>query len=463
MQPIITLVGRPNVGKSTLFNYLTKTRNALVADYPGLTRDRQYGAGRIEGRDFIVIDTGGFSDERVAIDQMMQQQTLIAVQEADVVVILVDGRAGLTAADASIARQLRIYGKPIHLAVNKIDGVDPDQACADFYSLGFGELCPIAAATGRGVKKLMAGMLAKLSTSETDGLHTFDNEQGIRIAFVGRPNVGKSTLINRLIGEERLLTYDQPGTTRDSVAVPFEEEGRAYTLIDTAGVRRRSRIQDTVEKFSVVKSLRAIDAAHVVIVVLDAREGISEQDASLLGLVLDAGRAVVVAINKWDGLTKEETLRVRRQLELRLPFLDFAERHMISALHGTGLGKLLRAVRRAYRSTMRRIPTAQLTRLLELAVHEHQPPMVRGRRIKLRYAHQGGVNPPRIVIHGNQTERVPGTYRRYLINFFRDALKLMGTPVQLEFKTGENPYVGRRNILSPRQKRSRKRLMKHVK
>ena len=460
MQPIITLVGRHNVGKSTLFNYLTRTRNALVADYPGLTRDRQYGAGRIKGKDFIVVDTGGFSAEQGAVDKMMQQQTLIAVREADVVVMLVDGRAGLTAADVSVARQLRVYGKPIHIAVNKTDGLDPEQACADFYTLGFDKLYPIAATTGRGVKTLMGSVLANSAAPDSDGLNAFDNEQGIRIAFIGRPNVGKSTLINRLIGEERLLTYDQPGTTRDSVAVPFEKEGHAYTLIDTAGVRRRGRIQEPVEKFSVIKSLRAIDASHVVIVVLDAREGVSEQDASLLGLVLDAGRAVVVAINKWDGLATENRERVRRQLDLRLPFLGFAERHTISALHGTGVGKLLRAVQRAHHSAMRDIPTAQLTRLLELAVHEHPPPLVRGRRIKLRYAHQGGVNPPRIVIHGNQTERVPSNYRRYLINYFRAALKLTGTPVRLEFKTGENPYMGRRNILSPRQQRKRKRLVR---
>ena len=280
---------------------------------------------------------------------------------------------------------------------------------------------------------------------------------------MGRPNVGKSTLINRLIGEERLLTLDRPGTTRDSVAVPFKKNEQAYVLVDTAGVRRRSRIQDKVEKYSVLKTLRAIDAADVVIVLLDAREGISEQDATLLGLVLNAGRAVVVAINKWDGLRREEAMRVRRQLDLRLPFLEFAERYTISALHGTGLDKLLRAVQRAYRAAMRTIPTAQLTRLLELAVYEHPPPMVRGRRIKLRYAHQGGINPTRIVIHGNQTEHVPGAYRRYLVNYFREACKLIGTPLRLEFKTGENPYVGRRNTLSPRQKRKRKRLIKHVK
>ena len=463
MQAIIALVGRPNVGKSTLFNYLTNTRNALVADYPGLTRDRQYGTGRFEGRDFIVIDTGGYSDAREEIDQMVLQHTFTAVQEADVVVMLVDGRVGLSAADVNIAQQLRVYGKPVHLAVNKIDGADPDQACAEFFSLGFDELSPIAAMTGRGVNKLMQGVLANVSASDSNLSNVLGNEHAIRIAFVGRPNVGKSTLINRLIGEQRLLTLDRPGTTRDSVAVPFQKYEHTYVLIDTAGVRRRSRIQDKVEKYSVLKTLRAIDAADVVIVLLDAHEGITEQDATLVGLVLNAGRAVVVAINKWDGLSREEAMRVRRQLDLRLPFLEFAERYTISALHGTGIDKLLQAVQRAYRSAMRTIPTAQLTRLLELAVYEHPPPMVRGRRIKLRYAHQGGINPTRIVIHGNQTEHVPGAYRRYLVNYFRAACKLIGTPLRLEFKTGENPYAGRRNTLSPRQKRKRKRLIKHVK
>ncbi len=463
MNPVITLVGRPNVGKSTLFNHLTRTRDALVADFPGLTRDRKYGIGQVGQRDYIIVDTGGLIDSRDSIDTTMAEQTRFALTEADAIVLLVDGREGLTAADETIAQELRTYNKPTFLAVNKVDGLDPDQACAEFYGLGFANLHPIAAAHGRGVAALAQDILETLPgvtrATENQSIST----GGIRIAFIGRPNVGKSTLINRLVGTDRLLTYDRPGTTRDSVEVPFAKDGQDYVLIDTAGVRRRSRVKDVIEKFSVIKSLQAINAAHVVIMVLDARQGIADQDASLLGLVMETGRAVVLAVNKWDGLTQEHKSRVKQVLDLKLPFLDFAERHMISALHGTGLGNLMRAVHKAFGSAMIKVSTAELTRLLEIAVRTHQPPLVRGRRIKLRYAHQGGSNPMCIVIHGNQTRHIPGDYRRYLVNTFRQHLGLTGAQIRLEFKTGENPYSHLRNTLTPRQVRKRKRLRRFVK
>ncbi len=464
MLPVIALVGRPNVGKSTLFNRLTRSRDALVADLPGLTRDRQYGTGRVGPKPYIVVDTGGLSGEEQGIDAHMARQTLLALEEADRVLFMVDGRSGVSAADEIIAGDLRRLAKPVHLVVNKTDGVDADQARADFYSLGLGEPVAIAAAHGRGVNRLMDQVLGALETSpagEPGGMEDEDGER-IRVAVIGRPNVGKSTLINRILGEERVVAFDQPGTTRDSVFIPFERDGQAYTLIDTAGVRRRGRIREAVEKFSVIKTLQAIEQSHVVIMVLDARQGIGDQDAGLLGHVLESGRSLVLAVNKWDGLSQDERHAVRKQLEIKLPFLEFAERHFISALHGTGVGDLYDAVQTAYQSAMSHFSTPDLTRLLESALEAHQPPLVRGRRIKLRYAHQGGRNPPVIVIHGNQTERVPNTYQRYLANHFRKALRLVGTPLRIEFRTGENPYAGRRNSLTGRQIKRRRRLMKHV-
>jgi len=463
MKPVITLVGRPNVGKSTLFNQLTRTRDALVADFPGLTRDRRYGIGRVGNADYLVVDTGGLSGRKESIQGRMAQQTHIALRESDIVLIIVDGRDGLTAADELIAADLRIYGKPIVLVVNKTEGLDPQQACAEFHSLGISVPYPVSAAHGRGVSHLMEHVLSLIPGAGCVAEEVSEQQHAIRIAFVGRPNVGKSTLVNRLIGEERLLTFDQPGTTRDSIEVPFERNGQDYVLVDTAGVRRRSRVKGTVEKFSVVKSLQAIMSAHVVILVLDARQGISDQDVALLGLIVDAGRAVVLVVNKWDGLNDAQRSQVRRDMERRLSFLNFAERHMISALHGSGVGKLMAAVQRAYHSAMLQVTTAELTRLLEQAVRAHQPPLIRGRRIKLRYAHQGGQNPPRFIIHGNQTEHVPAAYKRYLMNFIIEALHLRGTPVRLEFKTGKNPYAGRRNKLTPRQQRKRQRMLRHVK
>jgi GTPase len=464
MIPVIALVGRPNVGKSTLFNRLTRTQDALVAALPGLTRDRKYGDGRIGDRSFIVVDTGGLAAGDEALDGLMERQAWQAIGEADLVFFLVDAREGLTVTDEIIAAALRRRGKPLLLVVNKIDGLDADSTLGDFHRLGLGEPQPVSATHGRGVERLISTALARLPSPADDTVAAIEAEDAsVRVAVVGRPNVGKSTLINRMLGEERVLANDQPGTTRDSIFIPFERDGVAYTLIDTAGVRRRARVTEAVEKFSIIKTLQAIDAAHVVILVLDARAGIGEQDATLAGYIAEKGRALVLAVNKWDGLAPHERRVVKDQLDRKLPFLGFAAVRNISALHGTGVGELYALVCRAHASAMRELPTPQLTEILEQAVTAHQPPLVRGRRIKLRYAHQGGRNPPRIVIHGNLTESVPENYRRYLENAFRAAFKLTGTPVRIEFRTGGNPYQGRRNPPTPRQISRRRRLMRHVK
>lgn len=459
MIPVIALVGRPNVGKSTLFNYLTRTRDALVADYPGLTRDRKYGQGKIGGLAYLVVDTGGLSGENVEIDELMAQQTRLAIEEADVVVLMVDARSGVTAHDHIITRELRQLQKPVTLVVNKVDGIDADTAVSDFYELGIGEPLAIAAARGRGVTQMMQAVLEKIPEAD-EPIARRDTEDRIKVAILGRPNVGKSTLVNRLIGEQRVLAYDMPGTTRDSIYIPFEKNGQAYTLIDTAGVRRRSKVHEAIEKFSVIKALQAIEEAHVVIVVLDAQLEISDQDATLLGFVLDRGRALLLAVNKWDGLQEEQKEKIKHELDYKLTFLDFADVHFISALHGTGIGHLFDSVKKAYQSATRRLPTPKLTEILQRAVEEHQPPLVKGRRIKLRYAHQGGRNPPVIVIHGNQVKSTPEAYRRYLVNTFRKRLKLIGTPVRIEFKEGSNPYAGKKsnkNPYSPKTDRNKAR------
>jgi GTP-binding protein len=465
MLPVIALIGRPNVGKSTLFNRLTRSRDALVADYPGLTRDRKYGFGKLGPVPYLVIDTGGVAGGEEGIQEAMVEQTIRALQEADIAVIMVDGRSGLTAADEHVAELARRHAKKTWLAVNKSEGLDPAIASSEFHALGMGDPIAVSATHGDRIGALMDEMLSDyvIDEPEEETPDEEDEDRELRIAVVGRPNVGKSTLINRILGEDRLVVFDQPGTTRDSVAVPFERNDRKYVLIDTAGIRRKARVHETIEKFSIVKALQAIEQAEVVISVLDAQEGVTEQDVSLLGLVLERGRALVVVTNKWDGLSADKRKKVRDDLERRLPFLDFAERITISALHGTAVGDLLPAVERAYKAAMRNMSTTELTRELEAAVIAHPTPLVRGRRVKLRYAHQGGRNPPVIVIHGNQTERLPESYRRYLINRFRKVFKLKGTPVRLAFKKGKNPFEGRRNTLTPRQERKRKRLMKRVK
>ena len=466
MLPVIALIGRPNVGKSTLFNRLTRSRDALVADYSGLTRDRKYGFGKLGPIPYLVIDTGGVAGGEEGIDEVTVEQSVRALREADVAIIMVDGRSGLTAADQHVAELARKHAKRTWLAVNKTEGLDSAIVNSEFHALGLGEPIAVSAAHGDRVSALMDEVLESFEQPDTqvdEDEDVSDEDRELRIAIIGRPNVGKSTLANRILGEERLVVFDQPGTTRDSVSVPFERNDRKYVLIDTAGIRRKARVHEAIEKFSIVKALQAIEQAEVVISVLDAQEGVTEQDVSLLGLVMERGRALVVVTNKWDGLAADQRKKVRDDLDRRLPFLDFAERITISALHGTAVGDLLPAVERAFAAAMRDMSTADLTRELEAAVIAHAPPLVRGRRIKLRYAHQGGRNPPVIVIHGNQTEKLPEAYRRYLINRFRKAFKLKGTPVRLAFKKGKNPFEGRRNVLTPRQERKRKRLMKKVK
>jgi GTP-binding protein len=455
MLPVIALIGRPNVGKSTLFNFLTRSRDALVADVPGLTRDRKYGFGKVGPRPYVVVDTGGLDGDREGVKGPMARQTLKAVEESDAALFMVDGRAGLTDADQAVAEQLRRMGKKLYLVVNKTEGMRTEIVTAEFHAMGLGQPLAIASSHGDGVAALMHTVLDPLPP-DTDT----DTDAGLRIhvAVIGRPNVGKSTLINRLLGEERLVTFDQPGTTRDSIFVPFERDDRLYTLIDTAGVRRRARVENMIEKFSIVKTLQAIEKAHVVIAVLDASEGITEQDATLLGLALESGRALVLAVNKWDGLDGDQRAHVRRTLDLKLPFLDFARLHFISALHGSGVGDVMVSVNKAYRAAMREMGTSELTRVMEAAVMQHQPPMVAGRRIRLRYAHQGGKNPPVIVVHGNQTERVPDDYRRYLAGVFREAFELQGTPVRVEMRTGGNPYdKDRKKTTTPKQAMVQKR------
>lgn len=443
MLPVIALVGRPNVGKSTLFNVLTATRDAIVADIPGLTRDRQYGFGRVGPVPYIVIDTGGLVENPTGIETQMREQTERAVEEADRLIFVVDAREGLTPADHFVLRELRRSGKPVTLTLNKGEGLDLDFVAVDFHALGLGEPQLVSAAHGRGCEELMERVLAGLEAQSV----TEDPSAGaVRIAIIGRPNVGKSTLVNRLLGEERVIASDMPGTTRDSILVPFRRDERDFVLIDTAGVRRRSKIETVVERASVAKTLQAIDEAHVVVMVLDAHDTVAEQDASVLGLALERGRALIIAINKWDGIPPDQRESIHRQLALKLDFVPFAPLHFISARHGTGVGEVVQSVVRAYEAAMREMPTRELTRTLEHALTVHQPPLVHGRRIKLRYAHQGGRNPPRIVVHGNQTASVPDAYTRYLANVFRKKYDLFATPVVIEYRTDKNPYVKERRV-----------------
>lgn len=454
--PVIALVGRPNVGKSTLFNRLTRSRDALVADFAGLTRDRKYGEGEMHGKRFMVIDTGGISGDEEGIDSVMAGQSLQAMDEADVVLFVVDSRAGLTPADRIIAQHLRSKGRKALLVANKIDGVNPDMAMAEFYELGFETVFPTTATHGRGVRSMMEEVLAPFEEPIPDTEQ--EDQHGIKIAVVGRPNVGKSTLVNRLLGEDRVVVFDMPGTTRDSVYIDYERHGKRYTLIDTAGIRRRKNVKLAVEKFSIVKTLQAIEDSNVAVLLVDASEGLVDQDLHMMGHVIDAGRALVVAVNKWDGLEQEQKDYVKNELERRLRFADFADIHFISALHGSGVGNLYKSIEQAYKSATDKLSTSYLTRLLEDAVAQHQPPMVNGRRIKLRYAHSGGSNPPIVVIHGNQTSQVPNNYVRYLEKTFRQALDLHGTPIRIEFKGGENPYAN--TASSDREAAKKRRLQK---
>jgi len=450
---VIALVGRPNVGKSTLFNVLTKSRDALVADYPGLTRDRKYGRFQYRSTGFIIIDTGGLSGESEELDSHMEKQTRLAVEESDIILFLVDARDGLTPADEVISDSLRRTGKHVVLVVNKTDGLDSRSVSSEFYSLGLGEPVSIAASQNRGIQPMLSGLLKTLDidsasaksvdkgAQQTESDEDVDKDDSIKVAIIGRPNVGKSTLVNRFLGEERVVVYDMPGTTRDSVFIPFERDGRKYTFIDTAGIRRKRAVHEAIEKFSIIKSMQAIERSNVVIIMIDARTEIADQDLHLIGYALEAGRALVLVINKWDGMDDYQKDLIHKGIDKQLPFVRFAETFFISALHGSGVGKLYGAIDRAYQSAMKKYSTSDLTRLLEKAVQSHQPPLVNGRRIKLRYAHQGGMNPPRIIIHGNQVNKVPAVYKRYLTNFFRNELQSVGTPIKIEFKGSDsNPY-----------------------
>ena len=476
MLPVVALVGRPNVGKSTLFNRLTRSRDALVADYPGLTRDRQYGQASVEEHPFIVIDTGGIHGNEEGIDKLMAEQSLMAIEEADAVLFMVDARAGLTSADQSLASYLRKQNKKVFLVANKVDGIDADSAVAEFYSLGLdGDVHQIAAAHGRGVTQLLTLALTPhieaLTKTNDDDNEEFDGDfeenisdeerlaaapkenDRIKLAIIGKPNVGKSTLTNRILGEDRVVVFDAPGTTRDSVYIPMEHDGREYTLIDTAGIRRRKNVTDVVEKYSVIKTLRAIEDANVCLLIIDAREGITDQDLSLLGFILEAGRSLVLAVNKWDGLDDHIKDRIKTELDRRLGFIDFARIHFISALHGTGVGHLYESVEEAFVSATKRISTSMVTKILDMAVFDHQPPMHQGRRIKLKYAHAGGYNPPIIVIHGNSAKKLPSSYKRYLMNYYRKSLKIMGTPIRIEFRETSNPFAGKKKLTYTQQKK----------
>ncbi len=457
--PVIALVGRPNVGKSTFFNRLTRTQNALVADFPGLTRDRQYGEVVFEDKSFVVVDTGGIGVDDLAVDVLMAKQSTFALDEATRIFFVVDARSGLTPADATIAKKLRKLGKPVDLIINKIDGLDEDFVSSEFQVLGFSSIYPISAAHGRGVLHVLRSVTADFLIYAPDP--ALDNT--IKIAFVGRPNVGKSTLINRILGEERVVVYDMPGTTRDSVAIPFTHQDEAYTLIDTAGVRRRSRVDEKIEKFSIIKTLQSIKDAQVCLLLIDATEGLTDQDMHLLGFIVDAGKALVIIVNKWDGLTLEHKRHVEDELLRKLHFVSFAKTRYISALHGSGVGILFKDIKQAYRAAMSTFSTPMVTRLLADMVSQHEPPLVHGRRIKLRYAHAGGHNPPLIVIHGNQVDSLPESYKRYLAKGFIEKLKLVGTPLKLEFKGGDNPFKDKKNKLNDRQLKKRKRLMNWVK
>ena len=461
MLPVIALVGRPNVGKSTLFNALTRSRDALVADMPGVTRDRHYGVCRTGERPFVVVDTGGLSGVEDGIDALTAQQVRLAIDEAQVLVFVVDARDGLLPQDRYIVDELRRSGKPIIVGVNKTDGLDEENALAEFAGFGIAITLPLSAAHNRGTEDLIAAALPLLPEDVHEELAPDD--AGIRVAIVGRPNAGKSTLINRLLGEDRLIVSDVAGTTRDPIRVPLERDGKRYTLIDTAGVRRKARVEEGVEKFSVIKTLQSMAAAQVVVVMIDARENLADQDLTLIGHAIDEGRALVIAVNKWDGMDTYQREQCQRALERRLVFVNWAKQVFISALHGSGLRELMRAIVRAHSSATRELGSSDLTRTLERAYESYQPPLVRGHAPKLRFAHPGGSNPPTIVIHGSRTKHIAPAYRRYLENFFRQRYKLEGTPIRIDFRDGDNPFAGKKNVLTEGQQRKRQRMIREMK
>ena len=457
MLPVVALVGRPNVGKSTLFNVLTRSRDALVADMPGVTRDRHYGVCRSGARPFVVVDTGGLSGVEEAMDVLTAKQVRLAIEEANVLVFVVDARDGLLPQDYVILNELRRSGKPIIAAVNKTDGLEEQAVLAEFSAIGIGTTLPLSAAHNRGTDDLIAVVLPLLPADEESTAEVDAEDGTIRVAIVGRPNAGKSTLINRLLGEDRLIVSDVAGTTRDPIRVPLERDGKRYTLIDTAGIRRKARVEEAVEKFSVIKTLQSIAAAQVVVVMIDARENLADQDLTLIGYAIDEGRALVIAINKWDGLDQYQRDECMRALDRRLVFADWAKQVHISALHGSGLRELMRAVVRAHAAATKVLVSSDLTKTLEKAYESYQPPLVHGHSPKLRFAHPGGNNPPTIVIHGTRTKHIAPAYQRYLENFFRKRYKLEGTPVRIAFREGENPYAGRKKVLTKEQEQKARR------
>ena len=441
MLPVIAIIGRPNVGKSTLFNRLTRTQSALMSADPGTTRDRQYGEVHLHDRRFIIIDTGGVTEEKNEINQLTAEQAWQAVEEADQLLFVIDGKIGITPEDRLITDRLRRLKKPLVLLVNKTEGLDPDISIAEAYELGIGKPLAISAAHGTGTTALIETLFPK-PMEEAD--FSAEEEKNIKLAIVGRPNVGKSTLTNRLLGEERVIVHDTPGTTRDSIYIPLKRLDQQYTLIDTAGVRKRTKTTEGPEKFSIVKTLKAIEEAHVVLYLIDARLGVSEQDLKLLGFILECGSALVIAMNKWDGLKEEVKNQAKIGIDRHLDFVSFARIHYISALHGTNVGNLFDSIDEAYLSATKKIATPLINQLLQRALLTHSPPLVSGRRVKLRYAHLGGHNPPRIIIHGNQLKALPLSYRRFLSHFFQTKLELYGTPVRIEFKTSDNPFTSKK-------------------
>jgi GTPase len=461
MLPVVALVGRPNVGKSTLFNVLTRSRDALVADEPGVTRDRHYGICRVSERPFFIVDTGGLTNERDYLSEATVRQSLAAVEESQVAVFVVDARQGLLAQDRTILNQLRRFGRPIILAVNKTDGLELLDCLTDFSELGLADTFAISSAHKRGVDALVSAMEFYLPPpDENDGELQMP---GTRVAIIGRPNVGKSTLVNRLLGEDRMIASDVPGTTRDAIHVAVERDGKPYVLVDTAGVRRKSKVEEAVEKFSIIKTLQALEDTDVAVLMIDAQEGVTDQDASVLSLALQAGRALVIAVNKWDGLSQYQRERCETELARRLDFVPWAERLFISAKHGSGFAEMMAAVDRAAASAAANFGASEVTKALEIAVETNHPPMVSGKVAKLRYAHFGGSFPPRIVVHGSRLDSLPQSYVRYLENFFRKRFKLVGTPIVMDLRKGENPYADKKNVLTDKQVQRRRRLMRHVK